>query len=222
MSKFYSCRTAQTIGEGTWDPFDKLPSHTIKNNENLSTLAGFNQFQTPQLLNRIWMHKTPKTDKLMRDSLEGTGYDLTTKETSLPDAKPLMMSDSRKCHWQLSESLARRSSIEKCSSLDKTLCKSEPKIMHWGWYLRNKELKPCVMMDLLSLWVKGGTESCSWGDAAQSSQEERAGGRSSAGFASRWQWYKSSKSRTEPAGDGQNNFWRMSRLAGFSKCVLTW
>ena len=38
------------------------------------------------------MHKTPNTDKLLYDSLEGTEYDLTTKETSLHDVKPLMTS----------------------------------------------------------------------------------------------------------------------------------
>lgn len=44
------------------------------------------------------MHKTPNTDKLLYDSLEGKEYDLTTKETSFHDVKPLMMSDSRKWH----------------------------------------------------------------------------------------------------------------------------
>lgn len=41
--------------------------------------------------------------------------------------------------------------------------------MYQRWYLKNKELKPCMMMDLLSFREKGGSESCSLGDAAQSS-----------------------------------------------------
>lgn len=68
------------------------------------------------------------------------------------------------------------------------VCKEEPKTMYRGWYLKNKELKPCMMMDLLSLWEKGGPGGCSLADAAQGSLQGEAGGRSCAspaGFASR-------------------------------------
>ena len=42
------------------------------------------------------MHKTPNADQTLYDSLEGTEYDLTGKETSLHRVQPLMMSGSRK------------------------------------------------------------------------------------------------------------------------------
>lgn len=35
------------------DPFAKPPSHITKTNENLSSLAGFPQLQTPQSLTRL-------------------------------------------------------------------------------------------------------------------------------------------------------------------------
>lgn len=78
------------------------------------------------------------------------------------------------------------------------------------------------MMELLPLQEIGGMESCSLGNAAQSSWERGAGGKncaSPAGLASRWQQGRSNKGRAEPFGDEHNNIWRMLRLASFNESV---